>query len=85
MERLEETYSLKAGEKSDTIDLDFSECLGHCSTAPNILLGEDHLVSGVGPDTVVEKIKEGGRDISGQEIDIDAFAEDALSEFISTD
>lgn len=73
MERLASFFNLKAGEKNDTIDLDYCRCLGFCSEAPNVAV-DNTFVTNTSPDTVVEDMQTKAKkreDISAHKIDFD--------------
>jgi NADH:ubiquinone oxidoreductase subunit E len=73
MEKLSSFFGLKAGEKNDTMHLDYCRCLGFCSEAPNVAL-DNMFVVNTSPDTIVEDIQTKAKkreDISAHKIDFD--------------
>ena len=81
MKKIEAETGLKAGQKNDTMDLDYSGCLGKCSRAPNVAIDDDYLIMETSPKTIMEDIEKGGERIEEQVIDVDSFIEDSLADF----
>lgn len=76
MEKIQAQTGLNPGENNATLDLDWCGCLGYCSRSPNIAINDSHIIFAVDPDTVMEKIAEGGEDMKGNVIDVQAQFDD---------
>ncbi len=55
----------------EKIDLDYCGCRGFCARSPVVEIDDDHYVFDSKPDTIIDKIKQGGEDMSGQMFDVD--------------
>ena len=71
METLEQEAGLKAGEKNDSLDLDWCGCLGYCAKSPNLVIDDRYYVFTTSAETVLTDIEEGGEDMEGKEIVIE--------------
>jgi NADH:ubiquinone oxidoreductase subunit E len=81
MKKITKETGLKAGERSATMDLDYTGCLGMCSQAPNVAIGDEHIIMETSPKKIMEDIQKGGERIEEQIIDVDSFIEDSLADF----
>lgn len=70
---IKQAFGLKFRSKNDSIDLDYCNCLGYCSSAPNVGV-EDNIIFNADPKTIKQDIEDGGeetekKDINFNEID----------------
>lgn len=71
MKKISTETGLRPGEKNDTVDLDYCGCLGYCSRSPNVEIDDTHIIFDTSPETIMDDIKKGGQDMSGQELSLD--------------
>lgn len=85
MQAITDATGLKPGEKNDTMDLDWSGCLGYCARSPNVQINHTHYIFTAKPDTIMQDIQQGGVNMTGKELDIeqeyqDLFKDDILEQ-----
>lgn len=59
---------MNPGEKNDTLDLDWTGCLGYCAKSPNLVIDDRYYVFTTSSETVMQDIEHGGEDMAGKEI-----------------
>jgi len=67
MDEIEDSlYNDKIKGIEEEIDLDYCGCRGFCAHSPVVEIDDDRYVFDSRPETIVEEIKKGGEDMSGQ-------------------
>ncbi len=75
---IKKSFGLKFSNKNDKIDLDYCPCVGYCSSAPNVRVG-DNMIFLAEEGNVVELIEKGGAEIKKGSVKID-FEDDFLGD-----
>lgn len=80
MRTISEETGVQPGEKTNTIDLDYCDCLGWCSNAPNIEVDDSRILFDADPNSVMDRIanKASGVPNTGQVIDVDDILNDDI-------
>jgi len=69
--KIELEKAIKVDENNDFCELTTSHCMGYCSNAPNVRVDGDKMIFNAEEETIIQKIDNGGEDVSGDFIDVD--------------
>lgn len=79
MRAVNDFTGLRPGESNKEYDVDYTECLGWCSNAPNVEVDDSRVLFDVDPGTIMERIQKGeGTNSAGQDFDLDKLLEDDI-------